>query len=72
MSAERIKSWADLEMAEFDRLPPAMRAAVREYNELPWHPRQPLAEYIESQKEFAQASQDFYYPGLTDYLEPVT
>lgn len=72
MSSSQTKRWAELEMAEYDRLPPEMRAAVQEYGSLPWDPYQPIDDYIVEQERNLRAQQLFLYPGLTDYLQPVT
>jgi len=72
VSSEQIKSWAELEMREYDRLPPEMRAAVQEYGDLPWDPYQPVADYIAEQERYRRAEHIFCHPGLTDYQVPVT
>lgn len=46
---DHYKSWAELEMAEFDRLSPEWRALVREYNVFPMK-----GETIESYLEYVQ------------------
>lgn len=72
MSSAATKSWAELEMRDYDRLPPEMRAAVQEYGTLPWDAYQPVEDYIAEQERQRRAEQIFLYPGLTDYLEPAT
>ena len=70
MTTEREKVWIEKEMAEYDRLLLEMRAAVQEFGALPWHPCQPVEEYVHEQKRNLQAEQEFHHPGLTAYLEP--
>lgn len=72
MTSEQQKTWAELEMREYDRLPPEMRAAVQEYGDLPWDAYQPVAEYVAERQRRQRAEHIFLYPGLTDYLEPAT
>ena len=72
MTSEQQKTWAELEMREYDRLPPEMRAAVQEYGDLPWDAYQPLAEYVAERQRCQRSEHIFLYPGLTDYLEPAT
>lgn len=71
MTSERQKIWIEKEMEEYDRLLPEMRAAVQEFGTLPYHPCQPVEEYVRDQKKYQRAEQEFYNPGLTAYLEPV-
>ena len=72
MTSERQKIWIEQEMREYDRLPPEMRAAVQEYGALPWDPYQPVSEYVAQERRSQRADHLFCYPGLTDYLQPVT
>lgn len=67
--ARVIKQWAEMEMREYDRLPPEMRAAVQEYGELPWDAYQPVEEYVALQEQYRQARQNLR---LTVLDEPVT
>lgn len=72
MSSAATKTWAELEMREYDRLPPEMRAAVQEYGALPWDAYQPVEDYVAEQERYRRAEQLLCHPGLTDYLQPVT
>lgn len=72
MTSDQQKTWAELEMREYDRLPPEMRAAVQEYGDLPWDPYQPVEDYIAEQERYRRAGQLLRHPGLTDLLQPVT
>ena len=69
LEARAAKHWAELEMREYDRLPPEMRAAVQEYGDLPWDAYQPVDEYVAQQEQYRQARQNLR---LTVLDEPVT